>query len=184
MLQQLVEHLAAGAEYQSAIEYAIRLQSYDRFSEMSYRRLMELYEVVGDRAAALRVYHDCITILDRELGVEPSLETRAVYERIMNLAAPQASPVQPSPPVIATVSGERLVGRQEEWQTLQHAWQNAIRGRPHLVMIHGEGGIGKTRLAEEMVIWANQRSHLTVRTRAYAAEGQLAYAPVVEWLRA
>jgi predicted ATPase len=62
--------------------------------------------------------------------------------------------------------------------------QTARQGRPHLVLIRGEGGIGKTRLAEEVVIWANQRGHLTVRTRAYPAEGQLAYAPVVGWLRA
>ena len=52
-----------------------------------------------------------------------------------------------------------------------------------MVLIQGEGGIGKTRLAEELLAWAKRQDYLTVRTRAYAAEGQLAYAPLVSWLR-
>ena len=51
-------------------------------------------------------------------------------------------------------------------------------------MIAGEAGVGKTRLAEELLAWAGQRKAITARTRAYAAEGRLAYAPVSEWLRA
>jgi DNA-binding SARP family transcriptional activator/predicted ATPase len=184
LLRQLVDRLAAEGEYQAAIDYATRLRSYDPFREMSYRRLMELYEATGDRAAALRVYHDCVSVLARELGVEPGPETRAVYERIVNPTALPVTPIQPSPPVIAAAPGDRLIGRWQEWQQLQSAWQTAREGRPHLVLIRGEGGIGKTRLAEELATWANQRGHLTVRTRAYAAEGQLAYAPVVGWLRA
>jgi DNA-binding SARP family transcriptional activator/predicted ATPase len=184
MLRELVDRLAAQDKHQSAIDYATRLRRYDPFREMSYRRLMELHEATGDRAAALRVYHDCRSVLERELGVEPGPETRAVYERLVNPTAPQVTLVQPSPPVMASVSGEKLVGRREERQKLENAWQTARQGRPHFVLIHGEGGIGKTRLAEEVVMWANQRGHLTVRTRAYPAEGQLAYAPVVGWLRA
>ncbi|HMN30743.1 MAG TPA: hypothetical protein PKE45_21500, partial [Caldilineaceae bacterium] len=47
----------------------------------------------------------------------------------------------------------------------------------------GEAGIGKTRLAEELATWAGRQGIRTARTRAYAAEGALAYAPVAEWLR-
>jgi DNA-binding SARP family transcriptional activator len=101
-LQQLVDGLVAQGKYQSAIDYASQLRSYDPFRELSYRRLMELHEATGDRAAALRVYHDCQSVLERELGVEPGLETRAVYERIMN------------PPATTVITGEKLVGRQEE----------------------------------------------------------------------
>jgi len=184
LLQVLVDQLEAQGKYQIAIDYATRLRSYDPFRETSYRRLMELYETAGDRAAALRVYHDCLSVLERELGVEPGPETRAVYERIVNSTSSPVTVAQPVPPGIAAVSDERLVGRREEWQKLQNTWQAVIQDRPHLMLIRGEGGIGKTRLAEEVVIWANQRGHLTVRTRAYPAEGQLAYAPVVGWLRA
>ncbi|MCC6454492.1 MAG: AAA family ATPase [Caldilineaceae bacterium] len=101
-LQKLVDGLVTQGKYQSAIDYASQLRSYDPYRELSYRRLMELYEATGDRAAALRVYHECQSILARELGVEPGPKTRAVYERIMN------------PPVSAVVTGEKLAGRQEE----------------------------------------------------------------------
>ena len=52
-----------------------------------------------------------------------------------------------------------------------------------MVLISGEAGLGKTRLAEELLSWAEQQGCLTVHTRAYAAEGQLTYAPVIAWLR-
>ncbi len=53
ILQQLIDGLVTQGEYQSAIDYASRLRSFDPFRELSYRRLMELHEATGDRAAAL-----------------------------------------------------------------------------------------------------------------------------------
>lgn len=47
----------------------------------------------------------------------------------------------------------------------------------------GEAGIGKSRLAEEFLLWASQQGAVTARTRSYAAEGQLSLAPVTDWLR-
>jgi tetratricopeptide (TPR) repeat protein len=76
-----------------------------------------------------------------------------------------------------------LVGRQREWETLQAAWRTATGGRPQFVLVGGEAGIGKTRLAEEMLAWAGQQGSAAAGTRAYAATTGLAYAPIVEWLR-
>lgn len=42
-----------------------------------------------------------------------------------------------------------------------------------MVIISGEAGIGKSRLAEEMVVWAEQQGILTARARVYGVEGQL-----------
>src|SRR5262249_43608547 len=50
-------------------------------------------------------------------------------------------------------------------------------------LLLGEAGIGKSRLAEEALVWVGQQGCATARTRAYAAEGRLSYGPVVEWLR-
>ena len=57
------------------IEYAIQLRASDPFREQTYRVLMTLYEGLGDRAAALRVYHACATTLERELGAPPDPKT-------------------------------------------------------------------------------------------------------------
>ncbi|MEZ4864261.1 MAG: AAA family ATPase [Caldilineaceae bacterium] len=78
---------------------------------------------------------------------------------------------------------EKLIGRQTEWQIVLAAWRLVAGGRTHFLVIEGEAGIGKTRLAEEFVTWANRQGIRAAHTRAYAAEGALAYAPVAEWLR-
>ena len=47
----------------------------------------------------------------------------------------------------------------------------------------GEAGIGKTRLAEELLDWTARQGIASARTRCYAAEGRLAYGPITELLR-
>ncbi|HCF85102.1 MAG TPA: hypothetical protein DEV72_07875, partial [Ktedonobacter sp.] len=54
---------------------------------------------------------------------------------------------------------------------------------PHIVVISGEAGIGKTRLAEEMEAWVSRQGLTTASAHCYAAAGRLAYAPVTAWLR-
>jgi predicted ATPase len=76
-----------------------------------------------------------------------------------------------------------LVGREPEWEQLSSSWQRASVGQSHLLVISGEAGIGKTRLAEELLAWADWQGIATARTRSYGAEGRLALAPVTEWLR-
>lgn len=102
----------------------------------------------------------------RSLGAQPDIMPAA-------LARPPAAIVAPAP----------LVGRHPEWEQLQAAWQRAAGGQSHFALVIGEAGIGKSRLAEELFIWAGQQGCATSRTRAYAAEGRLSYGPVMEWLR-
>ena len=56
-----------------------------------------------------------------------------------------------------------------------------MRGQPHYVLISGEAGIGKTRLAEELLTWAERQGIAAARTRAYAAGQGLAYPPPAGW---
>ena len=178
LLYHLVEVLAAAGEYETAVHYATRLRNADPLSERTYQLLMATYEVLGDRAAALRVYHDCAAMLERELGVKPGAETRVIYGRILNRSA-SLEPLTPP----SRLTTYKLVGRQAAWRALQTAWRTASLAHPAMVLISGEAGIGKTRLAEEVLSWAEQQGQLTVHARAYAAEGQLTYAPVIAWLR-
>lgn len=77
-----------------------------------------------------------------------------------------------------------LVGRKLEWAQLQAAWQSAAAGQPQLLVLSGEAGIGKTRLAEELLVEVSWQGIATASARCYAAEGELAYTPVAAWLRA
>jgi len=180
-LERLMQLLEDQQEYGGAIRYAQQLLRHDPLHEGSYRRLMRLHALTGDRAGALRTYHKCATILERELDVEPSPITREMYERLL---AVEETPTPPARPPARMAAVSPLVGRQEAWAQLRAAWRIASAGRPHFVLISGEAGVGKTRLAEELAQWAARQGIATAAARCYASEGELAYAPVAAWLRA
>lgn len=181
-LEQLVYLLEDRHDYIAATSRAQQLLQADPLHESTYRTLMRLHLQNGDRARALRVYHACTTALQQELGVEAGPETQAAYQRLLNMEVVSASQ---SAPVAPASKGELpLVGRQREWEALQNVRHTALQGEAHFVLIAGEAGIGKTRLAEEVRQWAEQQGHVTAKTRSYAAEGEVAYAPIAEWLRA
>jgi len=180
-LERLTRLLEDQHAYRAAIDYARRLVRHDSLREASYRRLMRLQALTGDRAGALRTYHRCATLLEQELNVEPSPATREMYERLL---AVEETPLPPRTRPGRAGAASPLVARQDAWAELRRAWRRAAAGRPHMVLISGEAGIGKTRLAEELVQWAGRQGIATATARCYAAEGELAYAPAAAWLRA
>ncbi|MBV7331042.1 AAA family ATPase [Chloroflexi bacterium TSY] len=180
-LDRLVTLLENQRAFEEGIRYARRLLSLDPLDEKGYQRLMRLHVSDDNRAGALKVYQECVETLERELGVDPARETQAIYEQL--LQARDAPTIEkPKPMALPDISP--LVGRRAEWQTLQEAWQRAGRGNSNIVVISGEAGIGKTQLAEELFIWANQQGIAAARTRSYQAQGALTYAPITELMRA
>jgi DNA-binding SARP family transcriptional activator/tetratricopeptide (TPR) repeat protein len=179
-LTRLIELLEAARKYPAAIRAANRLLRADPLHEATYGCLMRLHALNGDRASALRVYHTCAKILAREFGIEPNEQMRTAYEHLLHwVASSEQSRARSRSPT----PRDQLVGRQSEWQRLLATWCRAASAHPHLLVIAGEAGIGKTRLAEELSTWVNQQGMIAVHTRTYAAEGALAYAPITEWLR-
>ena len=176
-LDRLIVLLEELRDYPAAIVCAQRLLRHDPLHEVTYRRLMTLYAANGERASALRTYHSCVTALQRELEVEPQTATQELYARLLELTGQPAG--QPAP----NAATNRLVGRQAEWARLQSLWRAVLRGQSQVVLVYGEAGIGKSRLLEELLHWAGQQGVTTAQSRSYAAEGALAYAPVIDWLR-
>lgn len=169
--------------YAEALTQAERLLEQDPLREASYRVLMRLHSILGDRATALRIYHTCASRLESELNVPPSAATQTLYASLLEFAGEDAA--GPARPLAVTRLTQTLplVGRSAEWRQLRTAWQAACAGVPRLVLIRGEAGMGKTRLALELVDVALHAGHLTAQSRAYAAEGAFAFAPIAEWLR-
>jgi DNA-binding SARP family transcriptional activator len=185
-LEQLARLLDQAGRLRDALGYAQQLQRADPLHEAAYRQLMQLHLSLDDRASALRVYHTGATTLRNELGVDPSPATQALYLRILTLDDEPAAQTQPAaalPAANPTPGAAALVDRQAEWATLKQVWQSAAAGRAQLVLISGEAGIGKTRLAEELLTWVERQGAATAVARCYASGGSLAYAPVAEWLR-
>ncbi len=178
-LTQLVTLLENQRAYDDGIRYAQQLLTLEPLAEQGYQQLMRLHAAEGDRAGALKVYQACVDTLARELGVEPSAETQALYQRLRQAKSSAAHRAQPAP----VPNLPPLIGRQTEWQTLHAAWQRAMTGRATVVTVAGEAGIGKTRLAEELLQWAEQQGIAAARTRSYQAQGALAYAPITDLLQ-
>jgi DNA-binding SARP family transcriptional activator/predicted ATPase len=182
VLSRLSELLETVGEYPAGIRHATRLVALDPLRESYYQALMRLHLRNRDRSSALRVYHQCMRKLQRELGVSPTKGMQEMLQEALRSEEVPAAPIE-LPPYAATKS-LAMVGRQTEWARLQECWQRATDGEAHFALIIGEPGIGKSRLAERLFDWCARNSqNVAIRARCYFAQGQLAYAPITELLR-
>ncbi|MFN2176343.1 MAG: ATP-binding protein [Anaerolineales bacterium] len=85
--------------------------------------------------------------------------------------------------LIDSIVRGRLVGRETELETLRSHWEDAMQGRGQMVLISGEPGVGKTRLAEELVAWARLNRAEVLRGGCYEYEATIPYLPLTEALR-
>jgi DNA-binding SARP family transcriptional activator len=161
------------------LEYAQQLLRLDPLCEEAYRCSMQAHARRGDRAEALRAYHRCVEVLERELGVEPDPATRELYSALTGTGTPTANGPTPEP----TAGTAPLVGRSTERALTQQIWRTATAGRAHVLLVSGEPGIGKSRLVDELAREVAAEGHAVARTRAYEAGGRLPWGPVIDWLR-
>jgi DNA-binding SARP family transcriptional activator len=92
-LSELVTFEIEQKQYQPGMAHAARLLELDPLMESAHRQMMQLLASSGQRAAALSQYETCRKILHDELGVEPDVVTRNLYEQIRTGApAPKEEP--------------------------------------------------------------------------------------------
>jgi DNA-binding SARP family transcriptional activator/predicted ATPase len=154
-LDQLCQRAHDRGDYAAMQEHAQRVLAYAPWQERSHRALMLALAQQGQRSAALAQYARCRRILEEELGAPPAAETVALYERIRSgdLAQPgRAAEIRQSPAAPRTAAPlvplTPLVGRESQLaQILAHLADPHCR----LLTLAGLGGVGKTRLALEVV---------------------------------
>ena len=192
-LRRLVEQLVARGSFHEAVPHARRWLALDPLQEPAHGTLIQLYAWTGDRAAALEQYRECVRTLTRELGVSPLKETATLYEQVNGGTLPpppeteadaEAPPAVPRSQAKTVVVAPELplVGRADELSTLLDALARARRDGG-LAVIEGEAGIGKTRLANELVERARSGGSVVLAARCHDDEAGLPYGPVIELLR-
>ena len=133
-----------------AVSWARRAVTLSGQEEVGVQRLLQLLARVGDRAAAVRTYEAFARRIGADPGVEPSPATRALIEEIRG-NRPQLVPAASSPSDVGLPPrpGSPLVGREPEIRRLQE-----LLSDPHsrLITVTGPGGVGKTRLAVELLL--------------------------------
>jgi len=207
-LERLAQCYSDSGDYEPAIAYARHWLSLDRLNESAHRMLMQLYAWNGQRSAALHQYRECVQVLERELGVAPLESTTQLYlaikeQQVTRLPAakpnpsdlPEAKMTRTMPSTTSTFPAAAsnsqpltfsinypLVGRSTEWSTLMNVYRT-IKSTGHLIILEGEAGIGKTRLAEEFLADAQAKGAQVIAAQCYEGETQLAFGPIVAGLR-
>ena len=82
VLEKLMDHCESCGQYEAGLAYGARVLQCDGARERTYRRLMRLHYLAGERSAAIREYDRCVKALRRELDVTPSDRTVALYQQV------------------------------------------------------------------------------------------------------
>jgi DNA-binding SARP family transcriptional activator len=158
-LERLAQEAEDAGDLAAAIEWTRRALRHDRLREAGHRALMRRLAAAGERAQAMAAYRRARDVLAAELGIPPSAETRVLLEEIRAGApAPAPAPAAPRPappPRRAPAPAAPLRGRAGEVALLGRRLDEARGGRGGVVVVGGEAGIGKSRLAAHVLAGAD-----------------------------
>ncbi len=170
-LAQCSTEAARHGRLDRAVECGRRALRLDAASGAAVRRTMTALALAGDCAGALQLFDAFTEHLAREVGTAPDGETRALAERVRSERAWKAPEAEPTPRHGAESRRAPLAGREQELALLLGAWERCRTERRAAVgVIEGDGGVGKTRLAEEVVARARLEGASVSAVRAVAGD--------------
>jgi len=135
-LHELSQFYLRTGQYSLVQKHALRQVELEPYREEARRALMLALARSGQRSAALAQYKRCRNTLAAELGIEPSHETKSLYQRILQAGETSPHNLPPGMP--------ELIGREHELLTIA---EKLADPDCRLLTITGSGGIGKTSLA-------------------------------------
>lgn len=182
VMTRLTECYARLGQYQEAITVCYRALQVDPLYEECHYRLMLYHYFRGEQAQALKTYESYRLRLDRELGLLPSSRLEELRQQIIEGTVPEPS----RPPPLDFTGSHYLArlpftGREVERAQLQKYLRDAQAGQGCLVLLGGEPGVGKTRLAQEVLRELQSTGALVLWGRC--REGIAPYLPLAEALR-
>ncbi len=182
----------------NAIDLLDDLLAANPANEAAVQRLMIALAHMMRRGEAQRLYQRFSDTLQREYALTPSPETRLLYDVLQQgskLPLPstlsqlsQQQQASSPPPLIGRTHHTSLVGRTAEWTRMHSLLQPTEQPRgkeahPHVVVLLGEAGIGKTRLAEELAREMLSKKWTVIWDQAYPQERTIPYRPWIEIFR-
>ncbi len=150
-LSRLVDATKASGAYEEALAYARRLTHHDPLSEEVHREVMRLCFLLGRTSEAVEQFDRCRSVLFEELESEPSPATVELYHKITRQRRSGIRPLQgeESPVLMSSRPETHFVGREQERRGLLDHMERVLAGPGGVVLLEGEPGVGKTRLALE-----------------------------------
>ena len=181
VLRSAAREAVARSRWREAMELAERWLVSDQFAEEAMGVLMESLYCQGSRATALARYRDFRDTLKAEIGAAPG-DALVDLARQLELAAGMADAADEAPPPVRFEAD--LVGRETHWNELTQALHAAKSDGPQVVLLEGEPGIGKTRLAEEFIRWAIAHGTTVLRGQGYQSTEEAPFGSIAGALRA
>ena len=172
-LQRLTVSLSQRGERREAIASATRWVELDPLHEPAHVELMRLHALNDDRTAALEQYRKLVRILDEELGVTPLEETVAL-ERAIASGAGAHERRAPAADARRRYIETPFVGRAGESSVLSESLEKS-KESGGVVIVEGEAGVGKTRLARETTKRAAIEGWTVVEVACHEEERDHAY---------
>ena len=181
--QRLDAELATGRHADLVGQLEALVKEHPRRERLSAQLMLCLYRC-GRQAEALETYHSARRSLVDDLGIEPGLPLRDLHRAILLQDPALDPPSRPSRDRPAHPQLGPFVGRKDELAELDSGLDAALEGHGQLVLLTGDPGIGKSRLAEELTAHATARGAHVLVGRCWEAGGAPAYWPWVQSLRA
>ncbi len=144
--------------------------------------------LAGDQAAALEAFEDCERALRQHLSISVSPEIRQLYEQILKRHVPGIDQrYQPilvrAQPVPYSLGQTPFVGRARELNVLFQRLAEARTARGCVALLAGESGVGKSRLAQEVIAHERDSQALIFQGRCQELSVQLPFQPILQALR-
>jgi DNA-binding SARP family transcriptional activator len=170
LIQHAEQRLDAG-DLLGADEPARRAASLDPESQRALRTRMRRLALAGDRSAALEQYQQ-FERQSKLAGLAIESETQALAERLRRAREWKLPPAAHAPDQGAAWRRVPLFGRERALAEILEHWRETRAKRLSLVMIAAAPGLGKTRLAEEVMARATLDGGVCIATRAVPADRQ------------
>lgn len=185
-LDALLLEARSRRNFPAAIDFARRLLHEDPWREDTLRHLLAIRYESGDRSGALNEFETFFARLRGDGGdIEPMPETLALRETILRGAplpeSPQGGALEEAQPNSGALAFP-FVGRAAQLAQLTSAWTRAARGRGSLVLVSGEAGTGKSRIASELALLVGAQGGRVLRGATPSPE-QRPYQSIVSALR-
>ncbi|MEV6264804.1 AAA family ATPase [Streptomyces sp. NPDC051784] len=179
LLALAAAHLAQGS-HADAVAVAEQVLADSPAEELAHRVVIEAFLRQGLKRRAVRQYHLCRQLLDREFGVRPGPETELLHQEALEPGrALAAAPVAPSlPALLRAPAAIPLHGRDDVLGRL------LAQEGPPVRLLTGEVGVGKTRLVGEAARRAAATGTAVLWGAGHDEEGHTPYGVFAEALDA
>lgn len=186
---RLGNHYRSHGSYDDAARWFERVLTDDPVDEEALRGLLVVHAGAGRPGEAMRRFRHFERQLADELGVPPAAETVNLVEGIKaqlekpaaSLRSPAESPL-PTGQFLGAVPENALAGREEELERILFSVEAVEGGAGRVVLLAGEAGSGKTRLAQEVMMRLRERGFMVVAGCCYQRHRSIPYYPFLDAL--